>query len=282
MKPSFKIRDNLFTFFSQSAVTGTEPTHFTWYTGKEYRDICFFTGSCLQSARKEKAKRKIAWMFEPPGYHDDQWDYVTHNLDAFDYVLTFVSSFYERERDKYLFAPCAGTFIADSDRYVHPKSKMCSQIFSYKTQLPGHRLRHDIARHVLSRGDSRVDLLGSGAGGANLPKIHALREYRFSITVMPLRVDNFWNEQVIDCFLTGTIPLYWGGGVQDLCRRFNPDGILFFDNLNVLDHLLHQISADMYDAKCGAIAENFELAKQFIHPEDYIWENYPFLFEEVK
>ena len=78
-------------------------------------------------------------------------------------------------------------------------------IASTKRETPAHDIRHDIADAV----ESSLDLFGRGRT-IELPfKIGGLRDYRFSVTVENAFVDYYFTEKLIDCFLTGTVPMTW-------------------------------------------------------------------------
>lgn len=296
MKPKVWIKDSFFSSWQQSGITGSEPTYFTWYTGDDPCDICFFTGSCLPLAVESPAKKKIAWMIEPyiDGWHREQWDFVLSHLDCFDYVLTHVRRFVDDK--KFLFVPCAGTFIQPADRDVHLKSKLCSMVFSEKDFLEGHKLRHDIA-HALNNHSGIAEIVRFYGGGAgllekridnivtteNTSKTLVLKNFMFSIVVMPVMLDDMWNEQVIDCFLSGTIPVYWG--TRSVLDIFDPGGIIVFDNLEHLISLFEAgnvISPRSYWHRLRSIRRNFLFAQSYIYAEDYMWKKYPFIFENTE
>lgn len=295
MKPSVWIRDSFFTFHQESGITGSEPNYFTWYTGEEPRDVCFFTGSCLPMVLESPAKIKVAWMVEPyiDNWHREQWDFVLSHLDVFDYVLTYMRRFIDGE--KILFVPCAGTFIEPQDRKIPLKNKLCSMLFSDKDFLEGHKLRHEVAHRINSVSGIAESVKFYGAGAnllddrsnnicsrGNTPKIDALRDFMFSIVVMPVKVDDMWNEQIIDCFLTGTIPVYWG--TRSILDTFDPDGVICFDNLDHLMSLFESgdvISPRLYWQRLRSIRRNFLIAQEYIYAEDFMWKKYPFLFTEV-
>jgi hypothetical protein len=83
-------------------------------------------------------------------------------------------------------------------------------------------------------------------------------------------------EAVGDCFATGTIPIYWGD--KSICDIYNPDGIIFFDNLTELNSIIKLLNEKIYDSKLKAIEENFKIATEFKCHEDFFYKKYPNLF----
>ena len=41
-------------------------------------------------------------------------------------------------------------------------------------------------------------------------KIDGLRDYRYHFCIENIKRDYWFTEKLIDCFVTGTIPIYWG------------------------------------------------------------------------
>lgn len=70
--------------------------------------------------------------------------------------------------------------------------------------------------------------------------------------------DTYFTEKILDCFLTGTVPIYWG--TRKICNIFNENGIVF------LDYFLENIDSFDYEKeyknRYKAIEENFEIAKE--------------------
>jgi hypothetical protein len=93
----------------------------------------------------------------------------------------------------------------------------------------------------------------------------------FQIVVENGKYDYYFTEKIIDCFVTGTIPIYWGcPSINDF---FNINGILAFDNLNDLEHILNNISIEKYNEMKPYIQENFEKSKNFLLSEEYMIKN---------
>ena len=70
----------------------------------------------------------------------------------------------------------------------------------------------------------------------------------------------------MDCFATGTIPIYYG--TPDIGDHFNKDGIIVLDdNFNIYD-----ITVDLYHSKKETIKENFERCMETISADDYIYQ----------
>ncbi len=76
----------------------------------------------------------------------------------------------------------------------------------------------------------------------------------FSIAMENCRHDHYFTEKIIDCFVTETVPIYWG--CRAISTFFNPDGILTFNDIDELEQILPSLTAETYHSMRAAIAEN--------------------------
>jgi hypothetical protein len=66
----------------------------------------------------------------------------------------------------------------------------------------------------------------------------------FSIIIENSKEDYMFTEKLIDCFLTGTIPIYYG--CPSIGLFFNDKGILHFNNYKECIDILKNISSELY------------------------------------
>lgn len=160
--------------------------------------------------------------------------------------------------DKFKWAPAQGFWIREPK--IYEKSKMISMISSNKRMCEGHLKRLEWIERI---GD-QVDLYGRGFNEIAL-KEEGLCDYMFSVAIENGQYETYFTEKLLDCFATGTIPVYLGA--PDIGNHFNKDGII---DLNEEFY----ISDDLYYGKMDAIKDNLERVKKMEVLEDYIWENY--------
>ena len=84
-------------------------------------------------------------------------------------------------------------------------------------------------------------------------------------------MDYYFTEKLIDCLVTGTIPIYFG--CPSIHKFFNIDGFIILDSENDLDAISKQITPENYHLKLKAVQENFEKALQYILIEDWLFTN---------
>jgi hypothetical protein len=245
-----------------------------WYRGDDYYDTCFFADRELNKVDSVQAKRKIAILVEPPAILNEGYNFIRENHSKFDYILTYSQEMIAIDPKKFLFYPMAMSWIPKEDRGVCNKTKVSSIVASFKKDTEGHRLRHAIVERY---GNKWVDVFGCGFREFKHPKTPFLAPYMFSFAIINSVCDDYWTEIVTDCFTTGTVPIYWG--TKNIANYYNPDGIIFLENVDHAYEIIKEINAERYQKMLPAVRENFEIANKYITAEDYMYDHYKFLFE---
>jgi hypothetical protein len=233
-------------------------------------DTVIYTDTSIMATHP--CKKKIALMLESQELHRPYYEYIRTHHHLFDVVLTFDKTLLDLG-ENFRFNVLGTTWLHESYQHVWSKNKMCSMILSNKKMTSGHQLRHAIAERLTT-----VDIYGgsyrylpytvtrafapdhSPAHISN-QKYRALKEYRFSIVIENCKEDYYFTEKLIDCFLSGTIPIYYG--CPSIGNFFNVEGMLPFTTMEECLCHLQKISVDMYEAKLPFVHENFEKAKQY-------------------
>jgi hypothetical protein len=157
-----------------------------------------------------KAKYKIAWLFEPEVIKPHAYQNIHLVEDSFDFIYTHDERLLERNAHKYqnmLFGAC---WIMEADWKIYPKTKNLSMVASNKTFAPGHKLRHQLLSELEQ---SKFDFDAFGTARKEFPhtatgRLSPFANYRFSIVIENSRVNNYFTDKLVDCFATGTIPIY--------------------------------------------------------------------------
>jgi len=238
-------------------------------------DIVIYT-DLFQNNIDSKAKFNIALLIEGQEYHGRYYEYISANNNKFDLVLTFDKTLLERGENFILnlYGTC---WLHDSYINLWDKTRLCSMVTSNKTMTSGHRFRHIITNYIKCN-HIAIDIYGGNY--LNLPymtskafapdhsgrhisncKINALKDYMFSITIENTKQDYYFTEKLIDCFLTGTVPIYYG--CPSIGKFFNINGIIVIDSLTDLSNILSTISIDLYNTMKPHIKENYNIAQQY-------------------
>lgn len=226
-----------------------------------WNGVTIFTDKVLQIAPQVKSRFKVAVMVEPRELLPQIYDTVITVEDEYDLIFTHEKSLLERNPDKYVFFPpdCSG--IDDKSCKIHEKTKLISMVYSDKTWMFGHRLRHIIAKDVLKSGgfDEIVDFYGTGPNNPIRFKSEGLNDYMFSIAIENAKKEMFFCDKIMDCLITGTVPIYWGA--PDISKYFDERGILSFNTPDELKNILEEISEKKYKSMLKYIKKNYEICK---------------------
>jgi hypothetical protein len=218
-------------------------------------DMCFTNTVDVVSS-----KIKIAWLLESPGVKSYVYENINQVQHKFDYVFTFLPDNLANElkikKEKYVHCHLGGAWVSFEEA-SNKKTKLVSLIASEKNYLPGHQLRHEIAKKI-----GGIDLYGKAYKPIK-NKSEALDEYAFSFVVENFSVPGYFTEKLIDSFLRKTIPVYWGD--PNIINVFNKDGIIFLNDLQ-------NINFDFYNSKLETIEENYNIALKYKSNDDNIFE----------
>ena len=119
-----------------------------------------------------------------------------------------------------------------------------------------------------NKDDNRVDFYGTGCDKPIEYKIESLKDYMFSIVIENNIEDGLFTEKLLDCFLSGTIPIYVGN--KNNREFFDENGIIFFEGDEDLPNILDNLNEELYNSKIESVKKNFELAKNYMFPEQLI------------
>ena len=208
------------------------------------------------------SKKKYAILLECCWILNPLFEEIKNNLDtyvnAYEKIFTWNEELCELH-EKFCWIPGNGSLIREPQ--IYPKNKLVSIIASNKSHLPGHQQR----MHMLEQLKDYAPLFGRGFNEVEY-KEEALADYMFSVAIE--NADDWFTEKILDCFLTGTVPIYYG--TPSITKWFNPDGIVFLED----GFDIEELDEDLYKSMESAIKDNFERAMKMEMLEDFIWETY--------
>jgi len=161
-------------------------------------------------------------------------------------------------------------FVDDSLFSIYEKNKLVSFITSNKTFTDWHKFRIECVNYLL-KNNKTFDLYGVGYNEIN-QKIFGLKDYYFSIAIENGDQKNYFTEKILDCFLTGTIPIY--KGCPNIDEYFDKNGIITFNNKEELSEILINLNYETYQSKLESIKRNYELALKWRWDNDIYFEKY--------
>lgn len=201
---------------------------------------------------------KIYWQIESRGVLQGNENNITFpikNKSNFDLILANDPQILKECENSIVF-PFGDCWIKDGEQKIYDKSKMLSIIVSEKQFLPGHQLRHNV---ISSIGD-KMDIYGRCCNYIE-NKVDALKDYKFSICIENSKIDNWFTEKLIDCFKTGTVPIYWG--CPNIGDYFNTDGFIIVNSLDEIINVVNNLSDEQYYSKMSYIEENFNKSSEY-------------------
>ena len=144
------------------------------------------------------------------------------------------------------------TFIQNSDKIDLQKKNMASLIASNQNKLTGHKLRHEVVKHIKNN-NFNVSVIGRGYRPFE-NKEDGLKSYRYSIVIENTSELDYFTEKVIDACLLETIPIYWGA--PNISKYFDTRGFIVCENIDQILQAIRTISIDDYNSKVEWIMKN--------------------------
>lgn len=146
---------------------------------------------------------------------------------------------------------------------IYKKTKLVSMIASNKKICQEHILRQE----MIKKFSNKCDHFGRGFNELT-NKEDGLKDYCFSVAMENATYPNMFTEKITDCFMTGTIPIYYG--ISNIGDYFNTEGIIILDE----NFKIEDLSFELYYSKMDSIIDNFNRAIDFPLAEDYIFKNF--------
>jgi len=239
-------------------------------------DIVIYTDLCINNLNP-LANKNIALLIESQEIHKQSYNYIEKNNKLFDLVLTFDKKLLDKG-ENFKLNLYGTTWLNEIYRNIWTKTKICSFFVSNKQITSGHKLRFYIANMIKYYNINFIDIYG----GNYIPlqftktkafdkdhnpqhisnqKILGLKEYMFSIVIENCREDYYFTEKIIDCFLSGTIPIYYG--CPSIGKFFNEKGIITFSNPKECYNIIQTLSKEKYNDMLPYIKENFEISQKY-------------------
>jgi len=243
------------------SVHGKESKYIQWKFDNSL-GINFYIDNELDTAFTDNVKGvKYGWLLECRSIIPGIMEKVNQNYEKYFEVFRYI---FTNDRDllnlddRFKWCPTGGFWIKEPKVYV--KTKMISFITSNKSFTIGHKTRLEWVNKI---GD-QVDLYGRELNEIEF-KEDGLCDYMFSVAIENDLYGTFFTEKILDCFATGTIPVYLGA--PDIGDYFNTDGIILLSDE-------FDVSEEIYYNKMDAVVDNLERVKKFEVLEDFIWTTY--------
>ena len=266
MRTRFNLVGDTFTHLTNGnkgySVHGKESKYIKWVKDHPLAEGTFYIDNTINDGIGDGRKGlKYLWLLESkhikPGLVESIIDNEQLVEDTYETIFTHDQRLLALG-DKYKWVPAQGFWIKEPK--IYEKTKMISMIASNKRMCEGHVKRLGWVERI---GD-QLDLYGRGFNEI-ADKEEGLCDYMFSVAIENGEYETYFTEKLLDCFATGTIPVYLGA--PDIGDHFNKDGII-----DLTEEF--EVSEEIYYSKMDAIKENLEKAKEIEVLEDFIYRRY--------
>lgn len=278
-KKIFNLIDENFAHDSYS-VAGRDSEHIIWDRGLTERDRpLFFSHLKMKLVDHANVPKELCygWIFESRGIDIACYKEVEEYIPKFNKVFTHNSNFLKKY-DNCKWIPGGGIWVGgrpdacqgEGNIALYNKTKLCSMVSSDKRMCDLHVKRIELIDSL--KQNNRVETLHVVRPEDSVPPIRHLRDFMFSIVVENFIDELYFTEKILNCFATGTIPIYLGA--TNISQVFDTNGILQFKNIEELHKIVDSISLDLYYSKMESIKTNFNKVQEYKSIEDYIFKNY--------
>lgn len=264
---NIRLLDNNFQHHNQSRLSCDQQyfNDIKWDRYSSDNNIAVYTDNMLSKV-DESVKNKIAWLLEPKNVSPSIYEWIINNDNKFNSIWTHYKDLTKRGY-KYKFVPFGGCWIYEKDQMIYEKNRLLSIIASYKRITFGHNLRHEI---IEKYGNMIDGIYGNGYNTIEY-KLDGLKDFMFSVCIENSKYDYFFTEKLIDCFVTGTVPIYWG--CPSIGKFFDTRGMIIIKDTENLRSIFNKIKPELYEEMKPFIQINFEKSKDYLLPEQWIIKN---------
>jgi hypothetical protein len=135
---------------------------------------------------------------------------------------------------------------------VPEKTRQCSWIMRKITVFPGHQARQRFLDRITGKLD--FDLFGRGYAFLD-DKWDGLAPHRYSFVIENHQNDLYWTEKIMDCFLTWTMPIYFGA--RKITDYFPAESMIRIDieDPDVVDKIKSAMARGAWEKNLDAIRE---------------------------
>ena len=141
------------------------------------------------------------------------------------------------------------------DCEIPEKAKNVSAIASTKDWITGHRMRGEFVQRA-AREFPGLELFGRGREREIDDKWDGLASYRYSLAIENTSKDNYWTEMISDCFLSYTVPFYFGA--TNISQCFPEDSFIWLPidrPDDALDIMRNTLATDNWEARLPELQE---------------------------
>jgi len=121
---------------------------------------------------------------------------------------------------------------------IPQKTKDLSSIISNAFSLEGHRKRYKLMNRLKGHFKDQLDWFGKGEALIN-DKWDGLAPYKYSIAIENSAHEHYFTEKIMDCYLSHTMPIYWG--CPNITDYFPKESLIILEDPDDYEACIQQI-----------------------------------------
>lgn len=135
------------------------------------------------------------------------------------------------------------------------KTEGVSAIASTKVAIEGHRKRFDFV-NLLEQEFPEIQVFGQGRMRELGDKWDGLAPFKYSVAIENSSKADYWSEKIADCFLTYTVPLYFGANnIDEYFPRESYIWLPLDDTKKALATITDTLANDDWESRLPALRE---------------------------
>lgn len=213
------------------------------------------------------ADKKIFIAMEPNEVSNVN-ELLMRSYYLFDYVLSYDEQLLNIIPNSILFE-FGTTWVNMNDYLFTQKEFAISTVCGPKYFTTGHILRHLIWYNQSLINNPTRFYISKYGGVPNINNNPVLGESKyplfdcmFHICIENVSKKYYFTEKLIDCFLTKTVPIYWG--CTNIGNYFNTEGFFVAQDASQIIHFANSLTENDYYLRADAIEENYIRAQKWI------------------
>ena len=188
------------------------------------------------------------------------------NKDKFDVILTYDDEILDKCDNAHMMF--FGTSWVHDYQFVDKKFQV-SHLTGHKNYTTGHKIRQKV-HYKQDKITIPKDFYISQYGGVenfadNKVLQHSkfpLFDSQFHICIENSQQANCFTEKLIDCFVTKTIPIYYGA--PNIEKYFDISGMFIVNSFEDIIEVCNSLTDEDYSKRLEYVDKNFELAQKYI------------------
>ncbi len=221
-------------------------------------DYLVFLNNQMEQTVSATCPRENVWAIMQEPYMKGHSDWMAERHEYFSKVFTHTPP---SNKKKYVPSHPAlpwhvnKTYDELLSMSVPEKKRTASWIVGNANDLPGHLKRLTFLKNIQHDSSLSIDLYGR----AIIPiedKWDGLAPYKYSLAVENTSTDDYWTEKIADCFLSWTVPIYYG--CNNIENYFPKDSFIWIDINNpkeAIRKIKKIITKDTWEKRLPALQE---------------------------